>query len=334
MKKPCKVFTDKVCKVSPSDTKILSELMKNPEGLRVKSLCEYCDMKRRTVYKRLNILRKLNLVENVFPIWKICLGGYQKCSQLLSGNNIFELHNLSYVVKLLRKPDWWSNRKNYLMRLKGWDFKNIDFGRNPYQQLKNEHFVIQAYPQSLIIICRKRYSGDNPYTTCINALNDVLDLLDWFCERFRFNFFLNGVPHLEVRSNDFNRLNDYIANKIKEEDGRFLVRLDNRRKVWVDLSEPFGKEANYPNAQEILEKHTKDLLLNEPSLPSVLERRLNTCVYLIDGLIKTQDMNAQNIIKHQKVLDDMSASLNKISSGIDTFINLANDLRDYVKKNK
>ncbi|MFV2014740.1 MAG: hypothetical protein ACC656_04890, partial [Candidatus Heimdallarchaeota archaeon] len=74
---------------------------------------------------------------------------------LLDNNNIFELHNLSYVVKLIKKPDWWNKRKNYLVRLKGWEFKNIDFGKNSsniYQQLKNDNFVLQMYAESIIII--------------------------------------------------------------------------------------------------------------------------------------------------------------------------------------
>jgi len=307
----------KVCKLADNDKKILRVLHTNPEGLRIKTLQKLTNLKQSTVYKRLNILKSRNLIESVSPIWKICLGEYQNRGILLNDSNIFELHNLSYVVKLIKKPDWWNKRKNYLMRLKEWEFKNVDFGTNPFQQLKNENFVIQAYPQSLIIIVRKRYYSNSPYETSIKAISDVLDLLEWFCERFRFNFFADGVPHLEVRSNDFNRLNDSLANKIRDDGSKFLVKVDERRKVWVDLSEPFGKEANYPEGQEILERVTKDILINKPSLPSKVDSRINDITRVMELMVKNQAMHSQNIIKHQKVLDDMLETLKSIRDGLE-----------------
>lgn len=268
---------EQVCKVNDNDLKIIKYLYENREGLRVKTLIKLTNLKERVVYKRLNILKEKKLIENVFPIWKISNGGIPFCAKLLKNDKIFELHNISYIVKLLKVPEWWSKRKNYLVRIKEWQFKEVSFGKgssNPYHQIINENFVIQAYPESLIIIAKKRYYSNNPYETIESAISDVLELLDWFCERFKFNFFQDGVPHIEIRNNDFNRMKDHIANKIKENDSSFLVELDKRRKVWVDRSEPFGKEANYPEAQEILEKVTKDYLLNKPMLNSELQESI------------------------------------------------------------
>ena len=256
----------KVCNLTENDRKILRELHTYPEGLRVKSILKRTNLKQRVVYKRLNLLRDMDLIENIYPLWKIIHGQSIKCAKLLQNNNIFELHNMSYVVKLIKKPDWWSKRKNYLIRLKEWNFKNVNFGNNgssTYQQLMNENFVIQCYAESLIIMSRKRYYSNNPHETSIKALSDILDLLKWFHERFRFDFWCNEIPHVETRGNDFNRLNDAIANKVKEEKGKFLVEIDKRRKVWADMSEPFGKEANYPGGQEKMEKITKDYITKE-----------------------------------------------------------------------
>lgn len=298
----------KVCKLADNDRKILRELNNNPEGLRVKTILKLTDLKQRVVYKRLNILKDMDLVENINPIWKIIHGQSQKCAKLLKDNNIFELHNISYVVKLLKKPDWWSKRKNYLIRLKEWQFKNVNFGNNgsnTYQQLINENFVIQCYPESLIIIARKRYYSNSPYQTSIKAISDIIDLLEWFCERFRFDFWCNGIPHLEVRNNDFNRLDDALANKVKQTKGKFLVEIDRRRKVWVDMSEPFGKEANYPEGQERLERITKDYLTKEVLLPSEIQQ-------LVGKNAQHLNFYAENMKSHVKAIRMLSEAVREL----------------------
>jgi hypothetical protein len=290
----------KVWKVNENDTKILKYLFDNREGLRIKTLMKLCNLKTSVLYKRLNILRENGFTENIFPVWKLSNGGVAKCEILNESNNIFELHNISYVVKLLKVPDWWSKRKNYLIRLKEWQFKNIDFGKgntNPYQQLINENFVIQCYPESIIIIAKKRYYSNDPYSTIKAAINDVVGLLEWFCECFKFNFWLNEVPHIEIRNNDFNRIKDYMANQIKDNKGSFLVEIDKRRKVWVDMSEPFGKEANYPEAQVKLEKLTKDILTKESLLPSEVTQ-------LVGDLAKNQ-------LNQTTQLESFAIALNK-----------------------
>ena len=100
----------KVCKVGDKDKSILQNLFQNREGLRAKTLIKLTSLKQRTLYKRLNILRDKGLIENIFPIWKIVNGQVGFCSNLLKSDNIFELHNMSYVLKLMKVPEWWNKR--------------------------------------------------------------------------------------------------------------------------------------------------------------------------------------------------------------------------------
>ncbi|RLG10593.1 hypothetical protein DRN69_08840 [Candidatus Pacearchaeota archaeon] len=314
--------------LNENDRIILQNLYMNREGLRAVTLKKLTGLSTRTIYKRLNILRNKGLIENIFPIWKIVNGRVEKCAKLLRNDNIFELHNLSYVLKLIRKPSWWNKRKPRLRRLRGWQFKEVGFGKkgtNPFEQLINENFVIQTYPESIIIISRKRYYSNSPYEVITEAIGDVLDLIDYLEERFKFKFFPSGIPSLELRSNDFNRLNDYLAEYCKKEGRKFLVELDKNRKVWVDYSEPFGKEANYPEGQEILEKVTKDFLLNKPMLNSELQSRISEMVKIQENLVRVQQMHSQNIIKHQRVLDEMLITLKKIQKSLEKGFNKENE---------
>ncbi len=306
-------------KLQENDRKILRNLYQNREGLRVLTLMKLTSLKKRTIYKRLKILKEKELIENIFPIWKIVNGQVPNCAKFLNSSNIFELHNLSYVLKLIKKPEWWSKRKSRLSKVKGWQFKNIDFGKggtNPYQQIINENFVIQAYPESLIIIARKRYYGNNPYETIIEGMNDVLDIIEWFEERMRFKFFGSGIPALELRNNDFNRLQDSLAVHCRKEGRRFLVELDKHRKVWVDYSEPFGKEANYPEGQEILEKVTKDLLMHKSYLPSEMKGFVEETAQQIQQVTQNQIMFDKNFQSHLKVIQDLGKAINELRKEI------------------
>ena len=319
MEKGVKVTKSKVAKVSSNDKAILSNLFQNREGLRAITISKLTTIKGRTLYRRLNSLQSKGLVENTYPIWRIVNGKVDFIQSLLKSDEIFELHNLSYVVKLIKKPDWWSKRKNRLMRIKGFQFKNIDFGKgakNPYQQLINENFVIQTYPESLIIMARKRYYSNNPYEVIQDAMSDVLDLLEWFSERIRFNLFAEGIPNIELRGNHFNRLKDHLANHYKKEGRRFLIELDKNRKVWIDYSEPFGKEANYPEGQEILEKVTKDYLLNKPLLNSELQKIVSQTAIQINQVTQNQLMFNKNFESHVEVIRILGKKVEELSEVI------------------
>ena len=330
-----KVGTGTVDIVSKNETKILRSLYQNREGLRVLTLMKLTSIKRRTLYRILNKLKTKGLIENIFPMWKIVNGQVKFCHSLLKDNNIFELHNFSYVLKLIKKPDWWTKRKPRLMKLKGWQFQNVNFGKggtNPFQQLMNENFVIQTYPESIIIISRKRYYSNNPFETLTQAMSDALDIIDYFEERIKFKLLPDGIPSLEIRNNDFNRLKDHLAEHCKKEGRRFLVELDKNRKVWVDYSEPFGKEANYPEGQEILEKVTKDYLLNKPLLNSELQQ-------LVGELAKVQKVEQENkaeyskdLVAHKNAIKTMGNNTNANSKSIELLADVVLQLKEVIEK--
>jgi len=327
VKKPYKPYKDKPYKVNDNDKKVLEQMLLNPEGLRVKSISKNTNLILPTVYKRLKILKENGFVENIFPIWKIVNGQVNFCRKLLESDNLFEIHNLSFVVKLIHKPDWWNKRKNRLMRLRNWQVKNIDFGKgasNPYQQIKNDNWVIQTYPDSVIIIARKRYYGNQPYEVIQDAINDFLNIWDWFEERMRFKFFKDGAPQVFIRNNDYNRIQDHLAKHCKKQNSNFLVQLDKNRKVWVDYSEPFGKESNYPEGQEILEKVTKDHLQKKPMLNSELQMA-------IQQVTQNQQMFNQNFESHVGAVKQLGNSAEANSKSTELLAETIKELRDEVR---
>ncbi len=305
----------KVWNPNQNDLKILKFLHEFIEGSRANLIKKYCGMKTSTLYKRLNILKDRGLIINEFPQWKLVNGEVKFVESLFkSDKDIFELHHPAYVVRLLEVPNWWNPKgtqmKNKLMMIKGYQFQMVkDFGKdgsNPYIQLKNDKFVIQMYPESIIVIHRKRYYSNDPYELTINFMNDFYDFWDWFEDRMKFKFFKEGVPQMTLRGHDYNRINDWMANYVKKKVGhKILIEIGDGRKVWIDLSEPFGKEANTPEIQVMLEKHTKDIVLNKPMLNSELQ-------LMVQKVTENQIMFAENMTSHVKAIQDLSKGVNEL----------------------
>lgn len=319
--------------VKEKDKEVLLQLKQNPEGLRVTTLVKLTNLPSKTIYNILNKYEKRKLILNQYPIWKISNGGSDFWQTLPNNSNIFELHNLGYVVKLINKPDWWNNRKPVLRRLKEWQFSNHNFGKNnsnPYQQIINEDFVIQTYPESLIIIHRKRFYSDSPYTIIQEGILKTLEIIKYLEQKFRFNFFPSEIPCVELRANDYNRLKDYMAEKCKKEGTKFLVETEVG-KCWVDYSEPFGKEANTPDIQETLEKHTKDLILNKPLLNSELQSLATKSALNIDNLSNQMKYYGENMVSHVKAVQQLGNNTEANSKSTELLADVVLQLKDQVK---
>ena len=326
-----------------NDIKILKFLYEFREGARRISLETYCNIKTSTLYKRLNILRDKGLVVNEFPMWKLVNGESKFVESLLKNDkNIFELHHPAYIVKLLEVPKWWNPKgtqmKSKLMMLKNYQFRKVDFGKNdsnPYIQLKNDRYVIQMYPESVIIIHRKRYYSKDPHDLTIQFMNDFYNIWEWFEQRMKFKFFKDGLPQMILRGHDYNRINDWMANYIKKRIGhRFLIEIGDGRKVWVDLSEPFGKEANTPEMQVIMEKDIRDKILNKPLLNSELQNLVEDLAKIQKVELKKRAEYSRDLVEHKGAIKRMSYSTEANSKTIELLAGVVKELSEEVRKLK
>ena len=309
----------KVWNPNDNDLKILRFLYDFKEGARRGSIERYCGIKTSTLYKRLNILIERNLIINEDMMWKLVNGEVKFVESLLRNDKkVWELHNPAIVVRLVDIPKWWNpmgtQMKRKLMLVKGYQFQQINFGKNnsnPYIQLKNDRFVIQMYPESIIIIFRKRYFSEvNPYDVAIDFTNDFYDLWYWFEERTKFKFFKDGVPQGILRGHDYNRINDWFGKKVVEKIGkRIKVDIGDGRYVWYDLSTPLGREANTPELQEIMEKDIKDKVLNKPMLNSELQ-------LMVQRVTENQMMFNKNFESHVEAIKKLGTSVDSLTEQV------------------
>ena len=103
----------------------------------------------------------------------------------------------------------------------------------------------------------------------------------------------------------------------------FLVELDKNRKVWVDYSEPFGKEANYPEGQEILEKVTKDFLIKKPMLNSELQMA-------IQQVTQNQMMFNKNFESHVSSIKTLGSSAEANAKTVELLADVVLQLKEEI----
>jgi len=304
-------------KVRGSAQKILKLLSKTPEGLRVIQIQKRLNLPSRTAYNALKKLKDMKLTENIFPIWRLChsLGGSQKMANYLaSSDSTVQLHNVSFVIKILKKPSWWDNKGNQLTKLKEYHFKKLSITHNPYFQLAKEDFVIQVFSNSIIFINRKNYYGDDSYDCFIEAVNDFLDEYKYFEEKLRFKFFYDNIPQVKIRSQHYVHIKNALAEKCKSENNNFEVFIEGKRRLWVDLSEPFGLEAGHPDFapedMSSVKEHYVDLLTKNPPKASEIANMMKEVVEIqkenAAGLNVLTNYLKSNLPTGEKKIDDKS----------------------------
>lgn len=327
-----KVSNKKIDKLGVKSILIFQELINNPEGLRVTTLKKLTNMTERTIYRHLNKLKEVELIKNIYPIWKIAIsqGKSLKLTKLLKGSKI-EVHDFSFIIRLIKTPTWWERRNNKLMKLKEFQFKKeIDWGNNKYIQLTKDQFLIQIYSTSIIFMLRKKYYGNDSYDCLIEALKDFLDMNSYLEELFNFKFFPDGIPNVSIRSHHFVRLRDAISKRCKKRGKGFNISIDGKLRVWVDLSDPIGTECGHrdyaPEDMRNYDKQIVDFVKNNPPTNTELTQNLNVLTERTLDLTKIQatestkwgvyaghiDNHTKAIIRLGELIDQLSKQLKRM----------------------
>ena len=313
--------------LSNSTTKIISVLSNYPSGLSAKTLIQKTRIPRRTTYRNLKKLLDLGIIKAIGKspaIYELC--HYQsevpKVAHLLNSDKI-QLHNLSFVVRLVDKPSWWDKRGNKMLRL-GLDAKDVFWGNNKYVQVRIKDFIVQCHNQSILFMSSVPYWGVDPYDCFIQGVHNFLSALDYVEDLFDFRFFKGGVPNVAVRSSHFVLLYDALAKKCKRDGSKFEVWVDGKLRMWVDMSDPLGSEAGHKDYavddMSAYQDFVADILSKEHLKPSELFSLVSDNSKAVAVLSKSQGEfmrsqadYAKNLEAHVEAIKELGAKVSGLS---------------------
>lgn len=310
----------KLPNIDKTDEQILLLLKDNLSGLTSGNITKVLNIKGRTLYNHLDKLKKLELLENIFPIWRLCHN--QISSPLLAkkSNNLkIQTHKISFVLKLIRKPDWWQNRHNRLMTLKGFDYGGkVDWSNNRYTQLKSNQFLIHLFPDTIYFINQKKYFNSDPYLAIQEALEDTIEVLHRLEEAIHFKLFYDEVPQFQIKTNHFVKLNDEIANQCKKDNNMLRVEIDGKLRAWVDMSQPFGLETgNKDYGVEDMNKYKKVVeyyLKKDSFTPEQMQEALGKLLQVELMTRENMIMLDKNMVTHMGLMKGIGNGINILGS--------------------
>jgi hypothetical protein len=301
--------------------RILSILTKQPEGVSASFLTLKLGISKRTIYNNLIALQKESKILNCRPIWQLAqTDGYSvRYATSLARNNI-ELHNLSFVVSLIKKPFWWNNRNAKLMKLKDYQIKQVPWKGQPYLQLMNDDYVIQTYKNSIIIMLRKTYRSNDPYDCLIAGTEDFLRAYSEVERLTGFRFFGDGIPQARIRSQHMVKLQDALAKKCTREGRLFRIDIAGKPRLLIDMSHPRGIEAVSPQyAADDTDRYlrmTEDVITNNPPLPSEMASTLNNVISAQRMITENQQVFDANMKSHIAAIKALAAAVEKLTETV------------------
>ena len=257
------------CILNNKDKKILEVLKEYPEGIRQRNIEKLTELKGRTCYNHLEKLKDMKVLDNFFPIWKIrqSSDGQEILAKLQKKNNT-EGHKICWILPLVKKPFWWDKRKDRLMRLQGWVYKNeITANNNVYHQIENDIMEIQTFKNSIYFICKENYYEGTDLEIFEKSKNDVLNAEKYLEERFRFKFLEENEFHLTLIDSHYVTLNESLADIYYKEGKTFLIETKEGYKLYIDLSNPRGLEGNNVESKRRYLEVVKDYADN-PTIPN------------------------------------------------------------------
>lgn len=306
-------------KLGTKTKKILQLVISIPHGILIKNISKSTAIPERTVYRHIEKLEKLELIKKVDGIVIAnSLATSDRMAELLSKNKI-ELHKLSFILDLIKKPDWWDHRSRKLMKLKDYHFKTENhLKNNHYHQGTSELFLIQTFNNSIIFQAQKRYYGVDAYDCFIQGLNDLMQEISYLESRLKITLFYDNIPHLRIRSNHYNKIRDVLAQKCKREGKKFEVWIKGDRRAWIDMSEPLGLETNNLEDMHSLEIHIADILEKCPpkisEIANILVLVLENQKEITNNLVSLSNENKETaiglklltkcLIKNEKVSEE------------------------------
>lgn len=288
-------------------------------GKNPSKLAKELNISKQNINRYIRTLKAENLIRKIgYGTWEV-IGSFQR-SKHFQGDpsevNI-NLHNISFILKLVSRPCWWERRENALIKLKDFQQDMIYWGNEKYLRLKAIDYQVQLFSNSIVLYMKKHYNGTDPYDLFILALQDALKIYEGLEKKFNFKFFKDGVPQLSVRSQHFVKLRDAIAEHCKREKNLLKVEINGKLRAWVDFSEPFGLETGHRNyAPEDMNRYktfVADIIQNNPPLNSELTQS-------IASLAGNWHMYSENIKSHIAAIQQLSAGVDLWNKNINRLI--------------
>lgn len=284
------------------------------EGLTITQTSKYRKVQRSTVYKVIKTLIKKGLIRNPKrSIYELTNKGISGLHSFVALRYELRQHNLHFKIKVLESPKNWKQKRNEIRQMPYFN-KTIKLKNNEQDLLNFGKLQVKTTAQSIIIKMPTIYAK-NWEDAIIQAMQILEDSIYKIESAFKIRLIKDYKSNITIISQEYARLQDSLAKLYRTEGNRIYLTGEDG-KIWLitDLSFSVDElEVIHTNRAtddlDAISPFMNDLRANPTTLTEVRED-----MEIAQKLVLS---HAQNINKHEKVLDKIYEMMIRLEKRLD-----------------
>lgn len=284
------------------------------EGLSISETAKYRKVQRSSIYKVLSTLKKRGMVA------KIQRGAYSLTEEGIKGLHSFvafryklRQHNLGISIEVLESPKNWELKRNEIRQMPYFN-KTIKLKNNEQDLINFGKLSIRTTSKSLIIKMPTIYSRDweDAVIQAMGILEETIPKLE---NLFKIRLVKDYKANIKIISQEYARIQDALAKLYRAEGNRIYLTGDDG-KIWLITDFSFSNdelELIHPNRAtsdlDAIAPFLNDLRANPTTLSDVRQEARE--------VMQVAKASMHNVVKHQRVLDEILSAFNKINNRLD-----------------
>lgn len=284
------------------------------QGASITEISKYRKVSRKNIYELLSTLKKKGLIRHPKrSLYELTPKGIHTLHSLVALRNNIRQHNLHFKIKILESPRNWDLKRNEFRQLPYYN-KSIHLKNNDQDLFNYGKLQIKTTTKSIIIKLPTIYAK-NWEEAIIQGMSILEDAIYKIENLFKIVLIKDYKSNITIISQEYAKIQDALARLYKREGNRIYITGEDG-KIWMITDFSFSvEELEFIHT----EKATDDIdviapffndLRKYPTTLSNVRNEMNQAKELILG-------HAQNINKHQKVLDEILTTFKKINERLD-----------------
>ncbi len=277
------------------------------QGKNPSNISKELNIKKQNLNYYISVLKKKGIIKKIgYGTWEVKefnSNTLKKVDRKIRG------HAFIWTIKLNKQFDW-------INLLKVTNYKLV---RGLIPRIFIDKKKVWFGKKTLTIYETNSFYGKNAIESRKYAVISLIETLEKIEKLFNINLkpyiFNPSREHYALIKND-------LAKQCNRRGEKLVVSDLNGKWLWIDDSEGLG-ELEVGNTNALVnsigtQKWWNDMKRTKFEVtPTFLMESIKSNQNIINGMLQVQQMNADNIIKHQKVLDEMLITLQKIQRSLD-----------------
>ena len=276
--------------------------------LTISDIAKHRKTSRQAIYKGIKILKEKGLIRKFGSAWRLSNAGKKGLHSFMGFTHKLRQHNLHVKINVLESPLNWDKKRNQLIQLPYFN-KRVQLKNNAYDLFSYGKIQIKTTSKSVIV---KLPTIFDPSTegAVIQAMDIFYDKIPSIENLLKIKLIKDHKCNITFISQEYAKLDDALAKIYKKNEQKLYVTDEHGELRFIaDYSFAVNEfEAVHPNKAGDDMSATNPFLLDLAANPTTFSEVRE----VVTEIMKVQQMQSYNIVKHQKVLDEMLKTLKKI----------------------